>query len=182
MFKSPVTIAQMDELTACLPTVFGEGAEPFVTEPNWEASDVIVLSGPKYSDAVRDLFFIAASEQWQDPDYMSKGAEVMLGKREVKALASAVKAGTRASKARGQEASAVPAAAAPGIRFSAERFAALRAKLGLTQAELATLLGVSYLSVHKWEGGKAQPRAVQLQKIAAVMKMGKREAAKQLQA
>ena len=54
--------------------------------------------------------------------------------------------------------------------------------LGLTQAELATLLGVSYLSVHKWEGGKAQPRAVQLQKIAAVMKMGKREAAKQLQA
>nr|WP_315848159.1 helix-turn-helix transcriptional regulator [uncultured Rhodoferax sp.] len=106
-------------------------------------------------------------------------SEIAALKREVKALASAVKAGTRASKARGQE---VPAAAAPGIRFSAARFAALRAKLGLTQAQLATLLGVSYLSVHKWEGGKAQPRAAQLQKIAAVMKMGKREAAKQLEA
>lgn len=88
MTKTPVTIAQIDELTACLPTVFGEGAEPFVTEPNWEASDVIVLSGPKYSDAVRDLFFIAASEQWQDPDYMSKGAEMMLANPETIANAS----------------------------------------------------------------------------------------------
>ena len=88
MNKTPVTIAQIDELTACLPTVFGEGAEPFVTEPSWEASDVIVLSGPKYSEAVRELFFIAASEQWQDPDYMSKGAEVMLGNPETIANAS----------------------------------------------------------------------------------------------
>jgi len=88
MNKTPVTIAQIDELTACLPTVFGEGAEPFVTEPNWEGSDVIVLSGPKYSEAVRNLFFIAASEQWQDPDYISKGAEVMLANPETIANAS----------------------------------------------------------------------------------------------
>ncbi len=88
MNKTPVTIAQIDELTACLPTVFGEGAEPFVTESNWEASDVIVLSGPKYSEAVRNLFFFAASEQWQDPDYMSKGAEMMLANPETIANAS----------------------------------------------------------------------------------------------
>ena len=88
MFKSPVTIAQIDELTACLPTVFGEGAEPFVAEQDWEASDVIVLSGPKYSEAVRDLFFIASNEQWRDRDYMSKGAEVMLGNPETIANAS----------------------------------------------------------------------------------------------
>ncbi len=88
MTKTPVTIAQIDELTACLPTVFGEGAEPFVTEPNWEASDVIVLSGPKYSDAVRDLFFIVSNEQWQDPDYMSKGTEMMLANPETIANAS----------------------------------------------------------------------------------------------
>ena len=88
MFKTPVTIAQIDELTACLPTVFDEGAEPFVAEQDWEASDVIVLSGPNYSEAVRDLFFIASSEQWQDPDYMSKGAEVMLGNPETIANAS----------------------------------------------------------------------------------------------
>jgi DNA-binding transcriptional regulator YiaG len=107
-------------------------------------------------------------------------SEIAALKRQVKALASAVKAGTRTSRTRVQEVSAVPAA--PGIRFSAERFAALRTKLGLTQAQMATLLGVSYLSVHKWEGGKAQPRAAQQQKIAAVMKMGKREAMRQLQA
>lgn len=109
-------------------------------------------------------------------------SEIAALKRQVKALASAVKAGARTSRARGQEVAAAPVAAAPGIRFSAERFAALRTKLGLTQAQMATLLGVSYLSVHKWEGCKAQPRAAQQQKIAAVMKMGKREAAKQLQA
>jgi len=108
-------------------------------------------------------------------------SEIAALKRQVKALASAVKAGVRTSRAHGHEVSAVPAAASPGIRFSAERFAALRAKLGLTQAQMANLLGVSYLSVHKWEGGKAQPRAAQLQKIAAVMKMGKREALRQLQ-
>jgi len=45
-------------------------------------------STPKYSEAVRDLFFIAASEQWHDPDYMSKGAEVMLGNPDTIANAS----------------------------------------------------------------------------------------------
>ena len=89
MFKTPITIAQIDELTACLATVFGEGAEPFVEpEPAWKDTDVIVLSGLKYSEAVRELFFIASNEQWQDPDYMSKGAEVMLGNPETIANAS----------------------------------------------------------------------------------------------
>ena len=89
MNKTPITIAQIDELTACLATVFGEGAEPFVEpEPAWKDTDVIVLSGPKYSEAVRNLFFFAASEQWQDPDYMSKGAEMMLANPETIANAS----------------------------------------------------------------------------------------------
>jgi len=109
-------------------------------------------------------------------------SEIAALKRQVKALATAVKAGTRASSARGQDDAVAPAAVAPGIRFSAERFAALRAKLGLTQAQMATVLGVSYLSVHKWEGGKALPRAAQQQKIATVMKIGKREAMRLLQA
>ena len=106
-------------------------------------------------------------------------AEIASLKRQVKALGAALKAGVRASRGRAPEVAEVPAA--PGIRFSPARFAALRTKLGLTQAQMATLLGVSYLSVHKWEGAKAQPRAAQLQKIAGVMKMGKREAQRQLQ-
>jgi DNA-binding transcriptional regulator YiaG len=108
-------------------------------------------------------------------------SEIAALKRQVKALVTAVKAGARMSKSLGQKMPAVSASAQPGIRFTAKRFAALRTKLGLTQAQMATLLGVSYLSVHKWEGGKAQPRAAQQQKIANVMKMGKREALRQLQ-
>lgn len=67
------------------------------------------------------------------------------------------------------------------IRFTAERFAAQRSKLGLTQSEIAKLLEASSLSVHKWESGMVQPRAAQLAKIAVVMKLGKREAAAMLQ-
>jgi DNA-binding transcriptional regulator YiaG len=38
----------------------------------------------------------------------------------------------------------------------------------------------SLLSVYKWESGKVQPRAAQLAKIAAIQKIGKREAASRL--
>ena len=36
--------------------------------------------------------------------------------------------------------------------------------------------GVSALSVYKWESGKTRPRARQLEAIASLRKMGKREA------
>ena len=44
------------------------------------------------------------------------------------------------------------------LRFSAKRFAAQRQKLELSAASFAKLLGVSALSVYKWESDKAQPR------------------------
>ncbi len=67
-------------------------------------------------------------------------------------------------------------------RFSASRFAGQRRKLGLSAADYAALLGVSALSVYKWEHGKARPRAKQLEAIAAVRGIGKREAARRLEA
>lgn len=67
-------------------------------------------------------------------------------------------------------------------RFSATRFAAQRRKLGLSAADYAALLGVSALSVYKWEHGKARPRAKQLEAIAAVRGLGKREATRRLEA
>lgn len=110
-------------------------------------------------------------------------SEIAALKRQVKSLASALKATVKASRSNDSTTSAADAsAAAPGIRFSASRLAALRAKWGITQAQMAAVLDVSYLSVHKWEAGAAKPRAAQLQKIAAVMKMGKREVQKRLQA
>jgi DNA-binding transcriptional regulator YiaG len=65
-------------------------------------------------------------------------------------------------------------------RFSAARLAAQRQKLGLSAADFATLLGVSGQSVYKWEHGESRPRARQLEAIAAVRGIGKREAATRL--
>ena len=38
---------------------------------------------------------------------------------------------------------------------------------------MARLLGVSALSVYKWESGKTRPRAKQIEAIAALRGMGK---------
>lgn len=69
----------------------------------------------------------------------------------------------------------------PPRRFSASRLAAQRRKLGLSAADFATLLGVSGQSVYKWEHGEARPRAKQLEAIAALRGIGKREAAQRLE-
>jgi len=63
-----------------------------------------------------------------------------------------------------------------GLRFSAKGLAAQRKRLGLSAAAVAALLGVSGQSIYKWEEGKTRPRASQLPAIAALRKMGKREA------
>ena len=68
------------------------------------------------------------------------------------------------------------------MRFSAKGLAAHRRRLGLSAAALARLLGVSALSIYKWESGKVRPRAKQIEAIAALRGMGKREAAERLQA
>lgn len=94
-------------------------------------------------------------------------------KRELGAMRKELNALRRAAP----KAVAKPSAeAGKGLRFSAERFAGTRAKLGLTAREMALLLGVSQLSVYKWEQGKARPRAAQLATIASVRTLGKREA------
>ncbi len=61
------------------------------------------------------------------------------------------------------------------VRISTESIIKLRRKLGLTQAQLATLLGVSNFSVSHWELGKTSPRDAFKGKIAALRDMGKRE-------
>ena len=66
--------------------------------------------------------------------------------------------------------------------FSAERLKAKRQALGLSQAQMAALLGISTLSQWKWESGQVTPRASTLARYFEVMAMGKREAAKQLEA
>lgn len=68
------------------------------------------------------------------------------------------------------------------LRFSPTRLAAQRKKLGLSAREFGQLIGVSALSVYKWEQGKARPRAKQLGAMASIRGIGKREAAARLEA
>ena len=67
-----------------------------------------------------------------------------------------------------------------GLRFRAGGFASLRKKFGVSATQMALLLGVSNQSVYHWETGKSKPRAAQLQAIAAVRKLGKKEVAQRL--
>jgi DNA-binding transcriptional regulator YiaG len=66
------------------------------------------------------------------------------------------------------------------LRFRADGFASLRKKLGLSAADMGKLLGVSLQTIYHWEKGQSKPRASQLQGIAEVRKLGKRDAAARL--
>ena len=102
-------------------------------------------------------------------------------KRQVAMLERQLKKATKATGRQG-----VPkqeeAGSEPRHRFSAKGLATQRARLGLSAREMAQLLGVSQLSVYKWEQGKARPRAKQLVAIAAIRNLGKREASAKLEA
>ena len=104
-------------------------------------------------------------------------SEIAALKRDLKSVAAQLKAIKRNSETSAKETPAAAVLTEQGrSNFTAARFAALRSKLGLTQAEMAKVLGASSLSVHKWESGSVQPRNAQLQKIAMAAKLGKRAA------
>lgn len=67
------------------------------------------------------------------------------------------------------------------LRFRPDGLKKHRQRLGLTAVDVAKILGCSTLSVYNWESGKTRPRAKQLQAIAQLRTMGKKEAAKRLQ-
>ncbi|MEW6025615.1 MAG: helix-turn-helix transcriptional regulator [Pseudomonadota bacterium] len=62
------------------------------------------------------------------------------------------------------------------LRFKPQGVRAQRTRLGLSAAELGALVGVSAQTIYNWETGSTRPRAEQLAALAAVRKMGKREA------
>jgi DNA-binding transcriptional regulator YiaG len=70
----------------------------------------------------------------------------------------------------------------PSRRFSAGRLAAHREKLGLSAAAYGKLVGVTGQTIYKWEQGKARPRKAQLEGLASVRGLGRREVAEQLNA
>ena len=105
-------------------------------------------------------------------------------KRRMQSLEQQVKRLSRGGAARA--AAAEPAAEGDEeggrqIRYSAKSLASQRRRLGLSAAALAKLLGVSALSVYKWESGNTRPRQKQIEAIANLRSMGRREAQKRLE-
>lgn len=66
------------------------------------------------------------------------------------------------------------------VRFTAKGFRTLRQRLGLSAADLGTLLGVSGQTIYNWEAETTRPRGPQIAAIAAWRKLGKREATARL--
>lgn len=64
------------------------------------------------------------------------------------------------------------------IRLTPDRIRKIRAKLSISQAQFAKILGVNTQSVNFWENGKTTPRPVLKKEMAAIRDMGKREIAK----
>jgi DNA-binding XRE family transcriptional regulator len=113
-------------------------------------------------------------------------SEIAALKRDIKALSGVVKGVQKGLNRPVASRPPVPekALAKPksaSAEFNAEQLAAHRAELGLTQAQMAQLIGASSLSVYKWESGKVQPRAAQMELIAAALKLGKRAVKAKLQ-
>jgi superfamily II DNA or RNA helicase/transcriptional regulator with XRE-family HTH domain len=60
----------------------------------------------------------------------------------------------------------------PGAEAYSERIRNIRAKLGLTQVKLAELLGVSFVSVNRWENGQARPNRLAWRQLLRVEREG----------
>lgn len=108
-------------------------------------------------------------------------SEIARLKRRAQALEQQVKRLGKSS-ARGVGTAAQNERPGDGLRFSAKGLVAQRRRLGLSAEACGALIGASGQSVYKWESGKVRPRASQLRGIAALRKMGKREALARLQA
>ncbi len=116
---------------------------------------------------------------------LQQRSEIAALKKQLKAFQTQV---NQLGRARAQLARSAPLAASaagsgaprgkPGrkVVFTAERLKTQRARLGLTQEQMAKLLGVSSLSIWKWESGGAAPRASRVPKVLELLALGKREA------
>ncbi|WP_222622050.1 helix-turn-helix transcriptional regulator [Variovorax sp. PAMC26660] len=67
-----------------------------------------------------------------------------------------------------------------GVNTSGPRLSAHRGKLPLSAADHRRLVGVTGQAVYNWEQGKARPKAEQLERLAFVRGLGKREVAELL--
>lgn len=86
----------------------------------------------------------------------------------------------RASKLAAKAPAETEPKAGASVRFSAKGLAKHRKRLGLSAADLGSLLGVTAQSVYNWETGKTRPREEQIVALATLRTLGKRKALAQL--
>jgi DNA-binding transcriptional regulator YiaG len=104
-------------------------------------------------------------------------SEISALKKELREVSRLLKAAQRQGAAAARKTSKVEEPPdGRQLRFSPARLVGQRRKLGLSVANMAKLLGVSAVSLYKWESGQSRPRRAQLEAIAAVRGIGKREA------
>jgi DNA-binding transcriptional regulator YiaG len=109
-------------------------------------------------------------------------------KRTVKALSATVSvlaklgAELQAERAAAQARLEAPPEEVKTARISALLIKKLRRRLGISQGELAVLVGVSAGAVGFWEQGKARPRGRNKEALVATRKLGRREVRKLLAA
>ncbi|GGZ57157.1 hypothetical protein GCM10008101_08340 [Lysobacter xinjiangensis] len=99
-------------------------------------------------------------------------------KRQVLALQKEIRSLSKAARVY----TPVAADGQANTRFGAKGLKSLRARLGLSAADFGRLVGASGQSVYNWETGKTVPRAKQQAALSSVRGLGKREAAKRLEA
>ncbi len=100
-------------------------------------------------------------------------SEIAALKRRIAALEQQVsRLGKSVPKA--AEGPAEPEASAR-VRFTVKGFRTLRQRLGLTANTIGALLGVSAQTIYSWEAGNSRPRRQQLERIAFLRGLGKRD-------
>jgi DNA-binding transcriptional regulator YiaG len=95
------------------------------------------------------------------------------------------KATSRGRPGQPEHAAASTAGVAPEtsrFRFSQKGFASNRKRLGLSAREVGRLVGTTEQSIYAWERGASRPQGRFLPAIAELRGVGKREAARRLEA
>lgn len=144
---------------------------------------------PNFAQALKqEISRIAHKEVREDIAALRKAStayrsEIASLKRAVKDLSVQLRSARKAIARTAPVATDDKTAGHPGRKrtFSAERLKAKRQSLGMSQAQMAQLLGISTLSMWKGESGQVTPRTSMLDRYFVAMTMGKREAWKALE-
>lgn len=100
--------------------------------------------------------------------------EIAALKRQALALEKSIKRLSTPSRKVKTEIQARDTVPSAGVKFSVAKLIKHRERLGLSANEYGALMGVSGQSINKWESGKVQPRARQLELLGATLVLGKR--------